>query len=537
MWPRDRLTVAPAGAAVPEGVEHDDVVTPRELKDRARTGQLLRDVQRYQCVQWVVDDVCMPSRPFVAMGGGRFLGRRADLVDARGGVRAISTADVARAGVRFARDVVARHRFERSITADVDLLLSLSQHRRSPRMGRDGPIFVRPDFTRGLVAGGSVGHIAGVLNNFAAMFAEGALPGPPVFVSCDRIPTLSEEVEAVLVPPGNRFWDFGELPFLDLNRVLRDATRRVAGGRRPAFLYHRYGLFHFATAAYAREHDLPLVLEYNGSEVWIAENWGGGVQRRALAEKIEVANLAAADLVVVVSEPLRIELVDRGVPPERILVNPNGVDPARYRPDIDGTPIREELHLGDRVVVGFIGTFGRWHGAEVLAAAVGELVRRRPDLRNSVRFLMIGDGVSMPLVREALRRDGTEDLVALTGLVPQQDGPALLAAADILASPHVPNADGTPFIGSPTKLFEYLAMGRAIVASDLDQIGEVLDREIAVLVPPGDAVALAEGIARLVDDRPLRHRLAAAARKRAVARHTWRIHTQHIVEALEAVVR
>ena len=58
-------------------------------------------------------------------------------------------------------------------------------------------------------------------------------------------------------------------------------------------------------------------------------------------------------------------------------------------------------------------------------------------------------------------------IAVLTGLVPQEDGPEHLAACDILASPHVPNADGTPFFGSPTKLFEYMAMGKGIVASNL----------------------------------------------------------------------
>jgi len=69
-------------------------------------------------------------------------------------------------------------------------------------------------------------------------------------------------------------------------------------------------------------------------------------------------------------------------------------------------------------------------------------------------------------VVEALERHGTSDLTVLTGLVPQVEGRCYIAACDILASPHIPNPDGTPFFGSPTKLFEYMAMGKAIVASD-----------------------------------------------------------------------
>ena len=122
----------------------------------------------------------------------------------------------------------------------------------------------------------------------------------------------------------------------------------------------------------------------------------------------------------------------------------------------------------------------------------------------------------------------------LTGAVAQEAGPAHLAACDILVAPHVPNADGTPFFGSPTKLFEYMAMGKGIVASDLDQIGEVLRHdETAWLVRPGDVASLVEGLLALIGDPGLRDRLGRAAREAAVARHSWSEHTRRIVHTLE----
>jgi len=119
------------------------------------------------------------------------------------------------------------------------------------------------------------------------------------------------------------------------------------------------------------------------------------------------------------------------------------------------------------------------------------------------------------------------------GRVHQAEAPRHLAACDVLVSPHVPNADGSRFFGSPTKLFEYMAMGRPIVASRLEQIGQALDHEeTALLVPPGDSEALVAALRCLLADPALRARLGAAARRAAEARHTWRRHTARIVEAL-----
>src|SRR5690606_19885917 len=87
---------------------------------------------------------------------------------------------------------------------------------------------------------------------------------------------------------------------------------------------------------------------------------------------------------------------------------------------------------------------------------------------------------------------------------------------------------------SPLKLFEYLALGRAIVASDLPAIREVLTHDVdALLVPPGDAAALAAAIGRLADDAALRTRLGAAARARAAA-FTWAARAERLEAALEA---
>jgi glycosyltransferase involved in cell wall biosynthesis len=114
--------------------------------------------------------------------------------------------------------------------------------------------------------------------------------------------------------------------------------------------------------------------------------------------------------------------------------------------------------------------------------------------------------------------------------------PGLLDACDILVAPHVPLADGSEFFGSPTKIFEYMAMGKGIVASRLGQIGEVLvDGETALLVEPGDVEELKEAILSLVQDKSLREALGMRVRAVAEREHTWTHNAQRVLDEYKSL--
>jgi glycosyltransferase involved in cell wall biosynthesis len=309
------------------------------------------------------------------------------------------------------------------------------------------------------------------------------------------------------------------------------AARRVARTFRPRALYQRYTAFNLAGAILARFLRLPLVLEFNSSDVWKGQYWGE-FHQLSLAEQSERLQLRAADLIVVVSRVLRDDLVSAGVPAEKIVVNPNAVDPRRFRPDIPADDIRRTHGLEGSLVVGFSGTFGVWHGIPTLVEALPKLAAARPELR----FLLVGDGPLRATVEEAAQRHGLQDRVVLPGLVPHDRMPTYLAACDVLLSPHGRQVDGREFFGSPTKLFEYMAAGRPIVASAVGQIADVLeDGQTALLIPPESPDDLVSAVLRLADDSALRERLGAAARSRAVADHTWARNAQRVIDAVEAL--
>ena len=405
---------------------------------------------------------------------------------------------------------------------ELDRLLRRPRHSPQPATGRR-VTFLRSDLWAGVPAGGSVAHTAGVADGFRRLGADlsfVATYAPPLV---DRART-----PVTLVPPSRLYNLFREIPYFAHGLRFERAARRVALlGRRPDLIYQRFDPSSHAGVALAHRLGVPLVLEYNGSEVWIADHWDRPFRWRGLFVDTETVNLAHADLIVVVSDVSRDELVARGIEPGRVHVAPNGVDPDRYRPDLDGALVRRRHDLEGRTVIGFVGTFGMWHGAPVLARAARRVLAERPQ----ARFLFVGDGRDRAECESVLA--GERERAVFTGLVPQEHGPAHLAAMDILAAPHVDNPDGTRFFGSPTKLFEYMAMGRAIVASRLEQIGQVLDDErTALLVPPGDETALAASLVRLIDDPALRARLGAAARARALERHTWEANVRGVTRRL-----
>ena len=523
-----RVTVLRHGNGRWETGGDETVATVDMLKAQLRRGTLLSHVMRYREARILTHRLETIGRPLKLALFLRALSRGRCYVEDEGGRRrALSMPLIARWAWQALREPLRKKALLESAAAEVAALSTAAAAQPPRRLDlKRQPLYLRTDLSFGLQAGGSVGHIAGVFNHL------GAFGGTPIMLTTDVIPTIAHGLEVHTVAPAEAFWEYPELPSLVLNEQFARAAARFLP-QRPSFVYQRYSLNNFAGARLALERQVPFVLEYNGSEIWMSRHWGTPLEHEALSSQIEMANLEIADLIVVVSQPMADELVARGVPAAKILVNPNGVEPDRYAPDIDGSAIRAQYDLADKIVIGFIGTFGPWHGAEVLAQAFGRLIASHPEYRSSVRLLMIGDGVKMDEVKSAVTAAGVEDLVVLTGIVPQADGPRYLAACDILASPHVPNADGSPFFGSPTKLFEYMAMGKGIVASDLDQVGEILEHGAAArMVQPGSVDDLVAGLRDLIERPDERQRLGSEARRFAVERHSWRQHTRRIVEAL-----
>jgi glycosyltransferase involved in cell wall biosynthesis len=361
-------------------------------------------------------------------------------------------------------------------------------------------------------AGGAISHIRGFLHGLKT-----------TGITCrvfSGTPLAQDAFNNEVITATTRPHFFSGAVLLSYNFVFVRGVERSLARSRPRFLYQRHCAFSIAGALLSRRLSVPLILEYNGSEEWMANHWDPNPLHRWIRWCEEVT-LRSAARIMVVSKVLRDDLVERGIQPDRIRVNPNAVDPDYFYPGRGRETGRKELGVGpEDVLIGFVGSFSLWHGIEMLQQAIDALLHDAQPCR--LRFVLIGEGLLQGEMRSALVAYEQTQEVIFTGPLPREKVAEYLDASDILVSPHVPMPDGSRFFGSPTKIFEYMAMGKGIVASRLDQLAEVLEHDrTAVLVTPGNTDELAEAILHLALDPEKRAALGDAARRAAVERHCW----------------
>lgn len=449
---------------------------------------------------------------------------------------------------RVIRDTVSsRLALARSKAAGAELEKRILPRSVPPASG-NCILYLDANISLGAPVGGSIGHTSGVIGGFldyGFTVDYASLKSPPTKRSNVHWQKLDTGMLLAL-PPELNYYRYAEL--------IKKKIVRLHGDDRWSFLYQRFSLHNFIGPLLGQALNIPVVVEFNGSEVWAAENWGTRLALHDEAIVTERIALAQADLIVTVSDQLVRELRQRGIPDERILIYPNCVDPDVFDPvhfdanELKGVRAQHNIPA-DAKVIGFIGTFSQWHGVDFLARCIHDLVSS--DLpwieKNKIHFMLVGDGPKMAIVRQSLGADPLSRFVSLTGLVAQVEAPRLLACADILVSPHVPNVDGSEFFGSPTKLFEYMAMEKPILASALGQIVDVVsgrgatrlgplpesvNHACGLLFEPGNAEAFKQGLRRLVEDPSLAASLARAARAEVLARYTWKQHVDAILKRM-----
>jgi glycosyltransferase involved in cell wall biosynthesis len=283
-------------------------------------------------------------------------------------------------------------------------------------------------------------------------------------------------------------------------------------------VYERYSLWSASGMEYARDRNLSGILEVNAPLLQEQAQY-----RRLIhvdqAEQMARRVFAAAPTLVAVSQPVADYLATFPQTQGRVQVIPNGVDVDRFYP-AKHSPLRP-------FTVGFLGTMKNWHGLPVIADAFTELRHHCPQARLS----MIGDGPARPDLQKTLADRGLDVAVDWHGRVSPAKIPALLAALDVAIAPY-PQLDN--FYFSPLKVYEYMAAGLPVVASDLGQLRQIIRPNVnGLLTPAGDAAALAHCLRQLEAQPRLRQRLGQTARQSVVTHHSWHQRVKAMLSATQ----
>lgn len=298
----------------------------------------------------------------------------------------------------------------------------------------------------------------------------------------------------------------------------------------PSFIYARHSLWGTAGQRLARALSIPLVLEVNSPLAYEERKYRGPSVLRPFARWAECRTWREADLLIAVSQALCGHFEKAGVKTPKVKILPNAVDTDLFRPEAHDASLRSRLDLAGRFVVGFVGSFKAWHGVGFLVEAFRQL--RGQDA--SYHLLLVGDGPMRQALEEETRRLGLQEGVTIVGNVFHEEVPQYLALMDVAVAPYPAVED---FYFSPLKLYEYMAGGRAIVASRIGQVADVIaDGLTGLLYAPGNQEAFMACIRRLRADESLGRELGHNARM-ACSRNTWRQSAERVITWVEPLLR
>lgn len=291
------------------------------------------------------------------------------------------------------------------------------------------------------------------------------------------------------------------------------AAALARSGGTPAVVYERVMPLSWAPGRVARRRRARYVREVNGIYRDEARLAGLASWKVRVLDAFEGAALRRADRVVVVTEAMVEILRARyGVPAERMVTVPNGVDVERIRP-LSRETCRQALGLdADAPTLCFVGTLTPWHG-------VADLFRALPAVlaeAKTARLCVVGDGPLRPSLEALADRLGIREAVRFVGVVPRPKIPQWLGAADVCLNLLAPS-----IVGAPLKLLEYLAAGRPVVSTRAVHFAFLEARGAGVLANPQDPADLADAILTLLRDRERAQALGEAGRRLAEADFDW----------------
>ncbi|TLS38682.1 glycosyltransferase family 4 protein [Pseudalkalibacillus caeni] len=251
----------------------------------------------------------------------------------------------------------------------------------------------------------------------------------------------------------------------------------------------------------AETYRIPSIYEVRGMWHYTQSSKTPGFEnseRYLLHQEYELACCNIADKIVCISESLKEHLINLGIPAEKISFVPNGVDVEKFQPIDPAEKIKKAYDLEGKFVIGFIGSVTPYEGLDYLMKALAKLKEKRSDLR----FLLVGDGVELPNLKELAKRLGIEEIVKFVGRVPHDQVKDYYSVVDIFPFPRT-KAKVCELV-TPLKPYEAMAMEKLVAVSDIPALREmVIDGETGLEFKAEDSSSLADCLEKAVENMHL----------------------------------
>ena len=330
--------------------------------------------------------------------------------------------------------------------------------------------------------------------------------------SIKKISALTQYVPEVVFELFELFYNF--MAYFRLNNKIK--TNAVE------LIYERYSLFLFIGVWMARKQGVPIILEVNDSAI---------VQRvrplmfKGIAAKFEAWIFSRCTGIVFISSHFRDLVQQQYGAIAKSVICPNSADLSvfNYR-KYDKKAIKEELHLSDKVVCGYVGAFNPWHGIDWFVEIIAPQIKNNPSLV----LLLVGDGICYEFIEDIVHREKIEDQVILTGKVPHNEVPKYIASMDFGILP-----DSNTY-GSPMKLFEFMAMKCGMVVPDFSPIVEVVeDKKTSWLFPKKDKEACVNLVIEISKNLDQQIEVGNNARKYIETQRQWKHNAEFMLTMVE----
>lgn len=317
-----------------------------------------------------------------------------------------------------------------------------------------------------------------------------------------------------------------QLPVINQWYVIQTLAKRieeVIEKEKPDVLHaHSPALNGLAALQANKKFGLPVVYECRAFWEDAAVDHGTSTEngmRYKLTRNLESKVFKRADRVTTICEGLRKDIVDRGIPKDKVTVIPNAVDVSHFT---YGAPadeaLKQKLSLDGKLVLGFIGSFYAYEGLPLLLDALPIMLAKNPD----IRVLLVGGGPQEALVKQKIQALGIQDQVVLTGRVPHSEVQSYYNLVDLLVYPRL-DMRLTDLV-TPLKPLEAMAQGKLVLASDVGGHKELItDGKNGFLFKAGSAESLAERVMGLLGDKESLESIREQGREYVETERNWRV--------------